>query len=98
VSEFVSSDLPQFAPTSHLYRLDDGRYVLVIVPDGKLPLPPDFSAVVTGTSAIDPAPTEVFLCDEHAVLVDADGDPTNGLTALAAFPPGTTHEQALEAL
>lgn len=33
--------------------------------------------------------TEVFLCDASGVAVDADGDPTNGLTPLLRLPAGT---------
>ena len=30
MAELISSALPQFAPTTNHYKLDDGRYVLVI--------------------------------------------------------------------
>lgn len=96
----ISRDLPQFAPATHLYRLADGRHVIVTVPDDDMPL---HEAVVPILSAFTvtetvPGPTEVFLCDEDAHLIDADGDPTNGMTALATYPTGTTHQQALDLL
>lgn len=42
--------------------------------------------------------TEVFLCDERGQPIDADGNPANGLTPLATFPPGTSHADALTQL
>lgn len=98
--ELISDQLPQFAPTTNLHRLDDGRHVLVTVPADVMPLPEGVLPIVSGirVARVEPAPTEVFLADEHGVPIDADGDPANGLTALLRLPPGTTHDQALAAL
>ena len=100
MTDLISEALPQFAPTTNHYRLDDGRHVLVTAPADEMPLPPGVLPIVSGfkVAHVEPAPTEVFLCDENAVPIDADGDPTNGLTPLLRLPAGTTHEQALDAL
>lgn len=98
--DLIAARLAQFAPTTNLYRLADGRCVLVTVPDADLPMPPGLAAVL-GAVSIDttaPSPTEVFLADEHGALVDADGDPANGLTPILRCAPGTTHEQAIAEL
>lgn len=41
--------------------------------------------------------TEVFLCDEQGIAVDADSDPANGLTPILVMPAGTSFEEACEA-
>ena len=96
MSDLIAAALPQFAPTTHLYRLDDGRHVLICVPDDLFEVPPEIAA--PGVEHVAPSPTLVFLADEHGVVIDADGDPCNGLTALAQYPTGTTHTQALDLL
>lgn len=91
-----------FAPDTLHYRLDDGRHVLIIVPAIDQPLPPgaarDAVLGIAGAVTTTVAPTEVLLCDENAVPIDADGDPCNGLTALAEYETGTTHLEALDRL
>lgn len=42
--------------------------------------------------------TEVFLADEDGIAVDADGDPTNGLTALVRWDEQMDHEAAVTRL
>lgn len=100
MAELIASALSQFAPTTHHYRLDDGRHVLVTVPAGDMPLPGEVLPIVSGfkVARVDPAPTEVFLADESGAVIDADGDPTNGMTPLLRCAPGTTHEEALAQL
>ena len=100
MTDLIAESLPQFAPTTNLYRLDDGRHVLVTVPADDQPLPAGVLPIVSGfkVAKTEPGPTEVFLADEHGVPIDADGDPANGMTPLLRLPPGTTHEQALEEL
>ena len=100
MADLISAALPQFAPTTNLYLLADGRYVLVTVPVDDMPVTEGVLPIVSGfkVAKTEPGQTEVFLADEHGVPIDADGDPANGLTALLRLPPGTTHEQALEEL
>lgn len=100
MAELISEALPQFAPTTNHYRLADGRYVLVTVPADEMPVPEGVLPIVSGfkVTRIEPGPTTVFLADEEARVLDADGDPANGMTPLHTFPVGTTHEQALQAL
>lgn len=95
--ELIAENLRQYAPKTNLYRIED-NYVLITVPDELLDpvvsrLPADAGMKVT--SVVDP-PTEVFLADKNGRLVDADGDPTNGMTPLVRLPAGTSHEEALE--
>ena len=100
MAELIAAALPQFAPTTNLYRLDDGRYVLITVPSDDMPVPEGVLPIMSGfkVAKTEPGPTEVFLADEHGVPIDADGDPANGMTPLLRCAPGTTHEQALEEL
>lgn len=100
MAELIEVALPQFAPTTNLYRLDDGRYVLVTIPVDDMPVPEGVLPIVSGikVAKTEPGPTDVFLADEHGTPIDADGDPTNGLTPLATYPPGTTHDDALRRL
>lgn len=100
MTNLIAEALPQFAPTTNLYRLDDGRHVLVTVPVDDMPVPEGVLPIVSGfkVAKTEPGPTEVFLADEHGVPIDADGDPANGMTPLLRCAPGTAHEQALEEL
>lgn len=100
MTDLISEALPQYAPTTNHYKLDDGRYVLITVPDADIPLPAVVIPIISGIKVahVEPRPTEVFLCDEHAVPIDADGDPANGLTPLATYPAGTDFTAALAAL
>ena len=94
-------EITHFAPRSELHQLGDGRHVIVTVPDGILPTLPDLVQITTELMElvdVVESPTEVFLADEHGTPIDADGDPCNGLTALAQYPTGTTHTQALDLL
>ena len=100
MTDLIAEALPQFAPTTNHYRLEDGRYVLVTVPAVDIPVPEGVLPIVSGfkVARVEPAPTEVFLADEYGTPIDADGDPANGMTPLLRCAPGTTHEQALEEL
>lgn len=96
--EPVSEGLSTFAPVTNHYRLDDGRYVLVTVPDDVLPVPAGLAMLsAVKVDQVLQGRTEVFLADENGTVIDADGDPANGMTPLAVFPPGTTHVDALAA-
>lgn len=100
MTELIAEALPQFAPTTNLYQLDDGRHVLVTVPADTMPVPEGVLPIVSGikVAKTEPGPTEVFLADEHGVPIDADGDPTNGLTPLMRLPAGTPHDVAVKAV
>ena len=97
VAELIAEALPQFAPQTNLYRLDSGQHILVTRIVGELPLPPVLAGAMSGVpiGVTEPIPTEVFLCDENARLIDADGDPTNGMTALLRLAGGTTFDDAV---
>ena len=91
-AELLDSDCCWMPPTTWWCHGSDGRYLLVTdlelhrttpdVPSSRLRLP-------TGVL--------VFLADDRGQVVDADGDPTNGLTPLARLDEGD-HEDGLRAL
>jgi len=82
----VQEGLPQFCPTTNFYQCSDGRYLLVTIPSvGANALLNQFGVVVPIAKSHLPDRADVFLADEHAVVLDADGDPSNGMTPLAQF-------------
>lgn len=99
MAELIAVALPQYAPTTNHYRLDDGRHILVTRAAEVLPVPPGLAAILGAVKVdkADPAPVEVFLCDADARLIDADGDPTNGMTALLSLDPATSFDEAVAA-
>jgi hypothetical protein len=95
-------DISWLCPTTKHFRCDDGRHLLITV-KGNIPPAPELVNLTTGLSvpiAVSQIPkgTEVFLADENAVVLDADGEPANGLTPLAQFEDGTSFEAALAQL
>lgn len=89
----VGENLVQFCPVTNHYRCSDGRYLLVTYP--RLDVLADMAGealaealkilcVAEGPQSLSHQPrnTEVFLADENAVVLDADGDPANGMTPL----------------
>ena len=102
-AQFVH-DMPWHPPTTKLYRLDDGSHLAVLVVDAGATI----MGIPMSLSHIH-AEVSVFHADEHGALLDADGDPLNGLTPFASTDPETeatiafdaevsTHESALAAL
>ena len=90
-------------PTTNLYEVDEGYLAVLVV---------DVGAVIHGVpmsvSHLKPE-VSVFHSDADGTLIDADGDPLNGLTPFASTDPETeatiafdaevsTHESALAAL
>ena len=100
MATLIEDGLVQYAPATNLYQLPDGRYVLVTVPDNNPPLPPALAVALAGVKVdrVIEGPTEIFLSDESGVVLDGDGDPANGMTPIARYPAGTTHEEALRLL
>lgn len=89
----VGENLVQFCPVTNHYRCSDGRYLLVTYP--RLDVLADMAGealtealkvlgLAEGPQSLSHQPrnTEVFLADQFAVIVDADGDPANGMTPL----------------
>ena len=99
-AELVQSDLPQFCPTTNHYRCSEGEltwWLLITVPT--LDVKATISALgirVPVVAAHLPVRADVFLADENAAVLDADMDPSNGMTALAKIPDCRSHEEALE--
>lgn len=88
----IIETLDYLAPTTTHCVLDCGQHVLVTVPDPILPVPEGLLPIVNGVriSEFVLGPTCVFLADESGGLIDADGDPTNGLTPLLTLEPGAS--------
>ena len=89
----VGENLSQFCPVTNHYRCSDERYLLVTYP--RLDVLADIAGealaqalkvlgLAEGPQSLSHQPrnTEVFLADENAVVLDADGDPANGMTPL----------------
>lgn len=95
----VSERLPQFCPTTNFYAVDDGTYLLVTVPRFDVPGSIEASTGIMLPISVNHIPThaDVFLADENAVVLDADGDPANGLTPIARVEDCDTFEAALSA-
>lgn len=101
MTQLLTAGVGRYAPTTNHYLLDDGRYVLITVPDDEnMPLPPTIAPVISAVRVkeIETGPTVVYLSDETGNVLDADGEPANGMTPLATYPPGTSHDEALELL
>ena len=105
-----AENLSTYCPVTNLYECSDGRHLLVTYPHidvlgsmknmGIADALTELGMRVTpmSLSHIHSIPTTVILADENGIAIDADGDPQNGLTALAEYPPGATVEDALAAL
>lgn len=95
----VKANLAQFCPVTNHYLCSDGKYLLVTIPAMDVPgtLSAFFGVRVPIAKVQLPTEVDVFLSDESANVLDADGDPSNGMTALASFEVDT-HEAALAAL
>lgn len=95
----VAENLSQFCPTTNFYSTDDGRHLLVTVPRFDIPASVEAVTGIALPISMSHLPThaDVFLADENAVVVDADGDPTNGMTALLRVEDCDTFEAALTA-
>lgn len=84
-------NLTQFCPITNLYECSDGIHLLVTVFESF-----DVGEAIAATTGLTipiarthmPTGAEVFLSDEDAAVLDADGDPANGMTPLARFPDG----------
>ena len=94
----VTQALPQFAPTTNLYACSDGRHLLVTVHDlHVVATTPSMPFDVPIARSHLPSAADVFLSDEAGTVLDADGDPANGMTALAQLDV-STHDDALREL
>lgn len=95
----LAENLSQFCPVTNHYLCSDGKYLLVTIPSMDTPATVShFLGVRVPIVEVQlPTGADVFLSDEFATVLDADGDPANGMTALAS-PEVHTHEAALAAL
>ena len=90
----VQENLSHFCPVTNFYATSDGKHLLVTYPRldvlGTLAGLSGMSETLRAIGLAD-VPirrshiglrTEVFLADENAVVLDADGNPANGMTPL----------------
>lgn len=94
----IRAGLPQFCPVTNFYRLSDGRHVLVTAArmDIEATLSNFGVRIPIATSQL-PSAIDVFLADAGANVLDADGDPSNGMTPLASYEVDS-HAEALAEL
>lgn len=59
---------------------------------------PDGYLAVTVAAFLTAKGTTVFRCTAEGIILGADDNPANGMTPIARFDDGTTHEDALAAL
>jgi len=93
----IGENLGQFCPTTNHYYCSDGRYLLVTVASSDTPTLSAFGIRVPIAKNQLPSGADIFLSDERATVLDADGDPSNGMTPLATFSTDT-HSAALAML
>ncbi len=95
----VGFNLPQFCPVTNHYQCSDGRWLLVTIPSMDVPETVNyFLGVRMPVAEVQlPSGADVFLSDELANVLDADGDPANGMTPLGTFNVDN-HAAALAAL
>ena len=84
IAELLNSDCTWMPPTTWHVRGADGRYLLVTV----LQLDRAMRGIPMSIFRL-PTGVRVFLADERGQPVDADGDPTNGMTPLISLDEGT---------
>lgn len=89
-------NLPNFAPVTNHYRCSDGTWLLVSIDCADL-TEFDSLPILGGRPILHTvcADTVVYLADETATVIDADGNPANGLTPIARFDDCDTHADAL---
>lgn len=99
----IDENLRQFCPTTNHYRCTDGErvwYLLITIPSldsvGMINEILGTALPVAESHLVQHA--DVFMADENAVVVDADSNPANGMTALAKVPGCQTHADALAEL
>lgn len=108
--QIVEENLPSYFPISNLYKVIGEDTYFIVTVKNPIDLLDMFINVGTATQLkhVDPG-VEVFLANERGMVVDADGNPENGLTAIASTDPNTfalghfpatitTHEEALNYL
>ncbi|QSM88804.1 hypothetical protein I3U44_24220 [Mycobacteroides abscessus subsp. bolletii] len=99
----IGENLRQFCPTTHHYRCTDGDqiwYLLITVSslDSVGLINEILGTTLPAAQSHLVQHAEVFLADENAVVIDADANPANGMTALARVPGCDTHAAALAEL
>ncbi|MCT7372680.1 DUF7572 family protein [Mycolicibacterium llatzerense] len=98
----VGQDLSRYCPTTNWYYCGDGPDgIFLLVTIARYDVPASIEAL-TGISipiSIVQLPTyaDVFLADVDANVLDADGDPANGMTPLIRVPDCDDFATALAA-
>jgi hypothetical protein len=89
--------MTSYAPTTNHYRCEDGRHLLVTAHDRDGMVSTPLGRLPVSRSHL-PTTVDVFLADADGVVLDADGDPANGMTPIARLTDVDSHEAALTAL
>ena len=94
----VAENVSHFPESTNFYECSDGQWLLVTVASLDMPDTVEMFGVRLPGSKVEMVTTvAVFLSDSEQNVLDADGDPSNGLTPLAT-PNVATHEAALAEL
>ncbi|OBJ41316.1 hypothetical protein A5630_23020 [Mycolicibacterium mucogenicum] len=98
----VGQGLSRYCPTTNHYYCgdrEDGVFLLVTIPrfdvGGSIEARTGLALPIK--EAHLPTHADVFLSDADANVLDADGDPANGMTPLLRVPDCESFEQALAA-
>ena len=95
----VAENVSHFPPVTNFYECSNGLYLLVAVASLEMPDTVElFGVRLPGAQVRMPTAVAVFLSDAEQNVLDADGDPSNGMTPLATPPNVETHAAALAAL
>ncbi|GAS94440.1 Gp21 [Mycolicibacterium canariasense] len=94
----VGEQLSQFCPVTNHYECSDGKHLLVTIPRLDASTVQEMLGVRVPIVKMHlPDKADVFLADADAVVLDADGDPANGMTPLVSVPGCESFADALAA-
>jgi hypothetical protein len=95
----MAANMSRFCPITNHYQCSDGKWLLVTIPTMDIPETVSFflGVKVPIAEVQLPVGADVFLSDELGTVLDADGDPSNGMTPYGTFNVDN-HAAALAAL
>ncbi|SCX06042.1 hypothetical protein [Mycolicibacterium fluoranthenivorans] len=94
----VTENVSHFCPVTNFYECSDGRYLLVTIPRLSADMVHNMLGVRVPIVQMHlPDAADVFWADADAVVLDADGDPSNGMTPLVSVPGCEVFAEALAA-
>ncbi|MCV7358469.1 DUF7572 family protein [Mycolicibacterium fluoranthenivorans] len=94
----VTENVSHFCPMTNFYQCSDGTYLLVTIPRLSTDMVHEMLGVRVPIVQLHlPDTADVFRADADAVVLDADGDPSNGMTPLVSVPGCEVFAEALAA-